>query len=321
MEKNLLEGNFSNAIVECFNIEKFDYNLLEPLQKLLRLSPAVAATLARPEMFFGIKQKLSNKKPDIRLNLLRLVRSIWDPKQGQTNMLKRYGLLEAIQSLAEHDPTVLVKNMASEFVKDCLEKEENENSGGRRVVSGYRRSSHNTPPDQNAVSTPVTPTHKGRSSRQVTLEEPSTPQRRPLTPRDVSGESVLFRERTRENKPVLRRPSAGPEGLIVSRRPSMDTVNYLRKTSGDTGASPGRSRLSRTAALKTSRSSMASFSSSAPKEQQPSSPAARREREPSTRIRGETKSIDSGRPSVPPAFSSTISSRRRTKTQTSQDLR
>jgi len=320
VEKHLLEGNFSKAIIHCFNGDKFDFHLLEPLQKLLRLSPAVAETLARPEMFSGLTQKLSNKKPDIRLNLLRLVCSICDPKQGHTNTLRRCGLLEVIQLLAENDPTILVKNMASEFVKACLDKEERESSGGRRrVISGYRRtSSYNTPQDQGFASTPVTPTSKSRSSRQPTTfyDEPVTPQRRPITPMDTPGESLLSRERSRESPFMLRTPSVDPESINKASRQSADAPNVLRRPSGDAGAPSGKSRLPRTATLKSSRSLAASLSGG-PKEQQASSPA-RRERESNTRARGGAKSVDNGRPPVPPVA---ISSRRRTKTQPSQDSR
>lgn len=324
VEQHLLEGNFSNAIVECFNGDIMDFNLLETLQKLLRLSPAVAATLVRPKMFSALGKMLSAKKPDIRLNLLRLVCSICDPEQGNPSTLRRSGLLETIESLAQNDPTVLIKNMASEFVKTCREREENESSGGsRRAVSAYRRSSpYNLSAEQGSPSAPATPTHKSRSSRQgaANFGSPVTPHRRPMTPRDILDESLLsppYRERSRESHFMLRRPSMDPETLIVPKRSSGDTaVSNLRKPSGEAGASSGKSRLPRTAALKTFRSSAASLSINSPKVQQPSSPA-RKERESNTRSRGDAKSIDNGRPTVP----LTPISRRRTKTTASQDVR
>lgn len=310
--------------MRCFTSEQFDYNLLEPLQKLLRLSPVVAATLARPDMFSGLAHKLSHKKPDIRLNLLRLVKSICDPRQGHTDTIRRCGLLQMIQSLAENDPTVLVKNMASDFIKSCLETEEKETSGSRRRVSGYRRtSSYNLNSDQGLSSSPVTPTHKSRSSRPGTsfFDEPVTPQRTPITPIDATVDSRLSRQRSRETNFIPRGPSVDPEGFNMSRRPierpTANATNILRRPSGDVAASPGKSRLPRTAALRSSRSSIAPFSSSSSREEANSSPA-RKGREPTTRVRGDTKSIDSGRPLLPPAA---VSSRRRTKTQTNQDLR
>lgn len=324
VEQHLLEGNFSNAIVDCFNNEDVDFNLLETLHKLLRLSPAVAATLVRPKMFSALGKMLSAKKPDIRLNLLRLVCSICDPEQGSPSTLRRSGLLETIESLAQNDPTVLIKNMASEFVKTCMEKEENESSGGsRRAASVFRRSSpYNLSAEQSSPSAPVTPTHKSRTSRQggAILGSPLTPQRRPMTPRDILDESLLsppYRERPRENNFMLRRPSIDPETLIEPNRLSGDTtISNFRRPSGDAGGTPGKSRLPRTAALKTSRASAASLSTDSPKVQQPSS-SARKEREPNNRSRGDTKSIDSGRPLVPLGEIS----RRRTKRTAGQDVR
>ena len=58
-------------------------NLLEPLQKLLRLSPPVAASLASPELFTRLAQKLNSKKAVVKLNLLRIMRSICDSHEEQ----------------------------------------------------------------------------------------------------------------------------------------------------------------------------------------------------------------------------------------------
>lgn len=126
----------------------FDSNLLEPLLKLLRLSPALAATLARPDMFAGIAHRLAHKKAVVRLNLLRLVRTIMDAARwtvsddtsspgnvsqsgpvtaatttaaaslvlsGANTQLRN--LFDVIQGLAERDSAVLVRNLASELVR------------------------------------------------------------------------------------------------------------------------------------------------------------------------------------------------------------
>ncbi|KAI9653493.1 MAG: hypothetical protein M1829_001286 [Trizodia sp. TS-e1964] len=119
VEEHLLSGDFTDAIVKCFNTSKANAfeNLLEPLQKLLRLSLPVAHSLARPDLFSRILQKLSHNKAVVRLNLLRIVRSIFDASDGQAEVIWQYGLYEAIQKLAETDSAVLVRNMASELLK------------------------------------------------------------------------------------------------------------------------------------------------------------------------------------------------------------
>ena len=125
VEKHLLEGDFTTSIIKCFNTSKasnFDYNLLEPLQKLLRLSPAVAASLARFDMYTGILQKLTHKKAVVRLNFLRIVRSICDSgasEDGGVDIMS-HPLFSAIEQLAEKDGAVLVSNMARELVDSAV---------------------------------------------------------------------------------------------------------------------------------------------------------------------------------------------------------
>ncbi|KAI6248028.1 Cytokinesis protein sepH [Erysiphe necator] len=120
VEKYLLEGNFIQAIINCFSPHRanaFDYNLLEPLQKLLRLSSPLAMSLAQPDLYSGLIQKLSHKKAVVRLNLLRIVRSIIDPKDENSLGITDHRLFEAIRRLAESDNAVLVRNMAEELVR------------------------------------------------------------------------------------------------------------------------------------------------------------------------------------------------------------
>ena len=120
VEEHLLGSSaFSNAVLQCFNESKADAfeNLLEPLQKLLRLSPPVAASLAHRTLFERSAVKVHAKKPLVRLNLLRVVRSICDASEEQGALIAKYGLLESVQDLAKHDPAILVREMASELVK------------------------------------------------------------------------------------------------------------------------------------------------------------------------------------------------------------
>ncbi|MCJ1422518.1 hypothetical protein MMC29_000398 [Sticta canariensis] len=119
VEEHLLDGSFTRGIIKCFTTSKANAfeNLLEPLQKLLRLSPEVALSLANPDLFCCILQKLQSNKAVVRLNLLRIVRSICDASEEQGGLISRYGLVDTIQRLAEVDGAVLVRNMASELVR------------------------------------------------------------------------------------------------------------------------------------------------------------------------------------------------------------
>jgi len=240
VEKSLLEGNFIEAIVQCFNAPRasaFDYNLLEPLQKLLRLSSPVAASLARPDLFSGILQKLNHKKAVVRLNLLRIVRSICDPSDEKLDSLRGHKLFEAIESLVENDSAVLVRNMASELVKSNHEREHESSSNGRqRPGQVARRKSSFTPPGlHQSVSTPITPTHASRVSQSAFIDGSVTPRRMA-----VSNDSIMYRPRSRDG------------GISHVPMPRRSTSSELAN-----GSSASKSRLPRTSMLRTSRSSMA----------------------------------------------------------------
>ncbi|KAL6714967.1 Protein kinase of the Mitotic Exit Network [Lecanora helva] len=160
VEEHLLDGTFTTGIIKCFTTSKANAfeNLLEPLQKLLRLSPLIALSLAHPDLFHRILRKLSSNKAVVRLNLLRIVRSICDASDEQGALIRRYGLEDTIHRLAEHDGAVLVRNMASELIKSS---EMNDRLGmtGTRRRPGRRSSSSTTPPSLlNSYSMPSTPT-------------------------------------------------------------------------------------------------------------------------------------------------------------------
>lgn len=168
VEEHLLDGSFSAAIVRCFaHAEKDAFeNLLEPLQKLLRLSPPVAAQLSHPQLFSRAAIKLNNKKPHVRLNLLRIIRNVCDSSEDQGSLIKRYGLFDAIERLAEHDPAILVRNMASDLVH-LSELSERRSVDASRYPGARRTSSSimTPPPLYNSSSLPPTPQRSsGQSS-------------------------------------------------------------------------------------------------------------------------------------------------------------
>ena len=160
VEEHLLDGSFAKGIIKCFTTSKANAfeNLLEPLQKLLRLSPPIALSLAHPDLFSRILQKLQSSKAVVRVNLLRIIRCICDSSDDPGSLLDRYDLLDAIQRLAEFDGAVLVRNMAGDLLKS------NEASDRLGINSSKRRtsrrpSSSTTPPSLLSThSLPPTPT-------------------------------------------------------------------------------------------------------------------------------------------------------------------
>ncbi|KAK7730765.1 Protein kinase of the Mitotic Exit Network [Botryosphaeria dothidea] len=162
VEQALISGSFPSAIISCFangensSIDAFE-NLLEPLQKLLRLSPPVAALLAHPELFSRVGQKLHTRKPVVRLNLLRIVRSICDATEetgGGAPLIQAHGLLDAVKRLAESDPAILVREMANELVKACESQTLLSPSSARRSAE-YPRSRPSSARRQSVTFTPL----------------------------------------------------------------------------------------------------------------------------------------------------------------------
>ncbi|KAI9801335.1 MAG: hypothetical protein M1825_003313 [Sarcosagium campestre] len=191
VEDHLLKGGFTDSIVKCFTTSKANAfeNLLEPLQKLIRLSPLIAQSLGRPDLFSRILQKLRHNKAVIRLNLLRIVRSICDASPEQGGLLQKNGLFEAVQRLAEHDPAVLVKNMASELVKSSERQDLNVGEARKRVL---RRASANGPPAFAVSSPSIDGLQQGKSN--LPIQSPST-QDLP-TKRRINGTSATLGHRS-----------------------------------------------------------------------------------------------------------------------------
>ncbi|KAK3403144.1 hypothetical protein B0T20DRAFT_17874 [Sordaria brevicollis] len=269
VEHHLLEGNFTAAITSCFNTNKanaFDANLLEPLLKLVRLSPSVAASLAKAEMYAGIAQKLSHKKAVVRLNLLRLVRSIMDGCEANNTPMATMAtstagralrvLFDDIQILADKDPAVLVRNLASEIVRSRIDIDLqhdaaalsglnlgpgpsaianplNNLNSGPRSRSGPRRNTSYTPPGlHNSMSMPPTPTHGHRASHSSSaayIEVASTPKRSGISL--AQEREGMFRPHSRDggNVPLINIP----------RRVSQDTSAGTTSSGSSLGSAAG----------------------------------------------------------------------------------
>ncbi|EHK39492.1 hypothetical protein TRIATDRAFT_231437 [Trichoderma atroviride IMI 206040] len=222
VESHLMDNNFSRAIVSCFGTNRlnaFDFNLLEPLLKLLRLSPGLTVSLAKPEMFAGITQRLGHKKAVVRLNLLRLVRAIMDVCEPgflgsgdgarTLNSAQMRSLMDSIQILAEKDSAVLVRNLASELVKShssypppvMMMNQGMASSTSVNLSASRRGSRHNTNYTpvgmQSPMSmTPQTPTHRSRGSiaSNAYIEVAASPRRSGALDRD----NVVYRPHSRD---------------------------------------------------------------------------------------------------------------------------
>ncbi|KAI1186115.1 hypothetical protein F5B17DRAFT_441335 [Nemania serpens] len=236
VESHLLNGKFTDAILSCFHnpkINAFDPNLLEPLLKLLRLSPPLAASLAKPDMYSGIAQRLSHKKAVVRLNLLRLVRNILVEAREHGSVINHRerqlkSLLDAIRILAEKDSAVLVRNLASDLLVSHIDGSADQSalatstSGSGHSHSRTAPRRIYTPPSLHSnPSIPHTPTHAPRHPQSSGyIEVASSPRR--------SAASLAH-----ERDAVYQRPRSRDEG------PSIPISSIPRRVSGDAQASMG----------------------------------------------------------------------------------
>ena len=259
VEEHLLDSSFTSGIIKCFTTTKANAfeNLLEPLQKLLRLSPPIAMNLAHPELFVRILQKLQSNKAVVRLNLLRIVRSICDASDEQGALISHYGLEESIQRLAENDGAVLVRNMAGELIKSSdMSDKLGIGSSRRRPVR--RSSSSTTPPSLlGTYSLPSTPksNRSGHSahyafdmdSRQRNGVSGITPYRPPSRDRNstsrlptmVNGSSLA----TKSHLPRTSSTRALQRQVVVSPRKDENMApRSAREESQETGTPTSRRR-------------------------------------------------------------------------------
>ena len=223
VEDHLLENQkFTSAIIQALTSSKstsFE-NLLEPLQKLLRLSPALAASMARSQQLFDIiGQKLNHNKPAIRLNLLRIIGSICDATEEGGLLLDQYGLYDLICELQYSDSAVLVRSMAGELLRRWEDNDNasihsgsgGQNGGRRKHPSMMRRTSSGaTPPHllERQMSMPTSP-QLGRAERaSLSFFDPPAAQtpRRQRNGLYMNGSSVV-RPVSREGPTYIRESS------------------------------------------------------------------------------------------------------------------
>lgn len=279
VEENLLAPSigFAEKMVICFNESKADgfEGLMEPLQKLLRLSPAVAASLSQSSMFERAKMRLtSSKKPVVRLNILRVIRSICEACEEQGSLLRQYGLLDTVKDLERHDPAILVRNLAEEIVRHSEHAEAIAAagmSGGRGYSMRRSSSSTMTPPaafgSSSAASTPLgasslgiafgsdrnasrsyfdlsIPSSAARSSRQE-RESPYRPVSRGRDSSAGSGSSNGSLVGHGHHRPSSSLDAGGINGLAVSRSSSRMPPPLAPASSSNSGGHGGGARLQR----------------------------------------------------------------------------
>ncbi|TGJ82878.1 hypothetical protein E0Z10_g5874 [Xylaria hypoxylon] len=269
VEDHLLNGKFTEAIVSCFHnpkINAFDPNLLEPLLKLLRLSPSLAASLSKPDMYSGIAQRLSHKKAVVRLNLLRLVRNILEAREHESviNLREKQlkSLLDAVRALAEKDSAVLVRNLASDLIVSHIDGSADQPipaTATSASATSYSRTGPRriyTPPSlQSAPSIPQTPTHASRHSQSSAYIQIASSPKRSAVSLAHGRDAALQRPRSRDENSGIPVRSI-PRRVSVDAQSSMGTPNRSKdRVSRTSGMYPRPSLSSLTASRSESESS------------------------------------------------------------------
>ncbi|VDB91802.1 unnamed protein product [Peniophora sp. CBMAI 1063] len=108
VEDELLKQSSLDALLKCFVSAKagsFE-NLLDPLLKIIRLAPPVAIGIAKTAFFKRVVEKLGNSKAVVKLNLLRILRAVYEIHPNRASLVVR---------LRREDPAVLVRELEREI--------------------------------------------------------------------------------------------------------------------------------------------------------------------------------------------------------------
>ncbi|KIP02523.1 hypothetical protein PHLGIDRAFT_130695 [Phlebiopsis gigantea 11061_1 CR5-6] len=118
IEDELIKPPALDAMLRCFvNSKAVSFeNLLEPFLKICRLSHPIAIGIAKSQFFKRIIEKLDHSKPLVRLNLLRILRTVCDVHPNRTTLVERFRIYDLVSKLSKDDQAVLVREMAREIL-------------------------------------------------------------------------------------------------------------------------------------------------------------------------------------------------------------
>ncbi|ORX91461.1 hypothetical protein K493DRAFT_50780 [Basidiobolus meristosporus CBS 931.73] len=124
VEAVLLLPDNIRTIIKAFIYAKNNsfINLLEPLHKLMRLSKPVNRGIAKANFMEKLLEKLNHPKASVRLNLLRILRSVYDYSLSPKGLVSDYSLLPLVDRLSQEDTAVLVREIAKEMLQQFKEQ-------------------------------------------------------------------------------------------------------------------------------------------------------------------------------------------------------
>ncbi len=107
-----------DALLRCFVQAKANSfeNLLDPFLKIFRISTSITIGVAKSQFFKRLIDKLGSSKAVVRLNLLRILRTVCDVHPNRAVLVERYGIYDIVAKLSQDDVAVLVRELAREIV-------------------------------------------------------------------------------------------------------------------------------------------------------------------------------------------------------------
>lgn len=118
VEDQLLKPEALEALLKCFVSAKANSfeGLLDPFLKICRLSTNVAIGIAKSQFFKRVIDRLGHSKALVRLNLLRIFKTVCDVHPNRAILVERYGIYEIVAKLSKEDGAVLVRELAREIM-------------------------------------------------------------------------------------------------------------------------------------------------------------------------------------------------------------
>ena len=118
VEDVLAQPEPTYALLQAFVTAKANSfeNLLDPFLKICRISTTVTIGVAKSEFFHRIIDRLSHSKAVVRLNLLRILRTVCDVHPDRVGLVERYGIYDIVEKLSRQDGAILVRELAREIM-------------------------------------------------------------------------------------------------------------------------------------------------------------------------------------------------------------
>ncbi|KAH9950642.1 kinase-like protein [Amylocystis lapponica] len=118
VEDQLMKPEALEALLRCFVHAKSNSfeNLLDPFLKICRISTGLTIGIAKSQFFRRIIDKLGHSKAVVRLNLLRILRTVCDAHPNRAILVERFGIYDIVLRLSKEDGAVLVRELAREIV-------------------------------------------------------------------------------------------------------------------------------------------------------------------------------------------------------------